>query len=41
VNILKQPFDLESGRSLRGGDSEDENGKPRQFTVEIIRKIVP
>ena len=41
INILQQPFDMEPGRTLRGGDSEDETLKPRQFTVEIIRKIAP
>jgi len=41
VSIQQQPFDLESGRALRGGDSEDANGQPRQFTVEISRKIAP
>ena len=41
VNILQQPFDMESGRALRGGDSEEDNAKPRQFAVEIIRKIAP
>jgi hypothetical protein len=41
INILQQPFDMESGRALRGGDSEDENAKPRPFTVEINRKISP
>lgn len=41
VNILQQPFDMESGRALRGGDSDEDNAKPRQFAVEIIRKITP
>lgn len=41
VNTLQQPFDMESGRALRGGDSEEDNAKPRQFAVEIIRKIGP
>ena len=41
VSTLQQPFDMESGRALRGGDSEDENAQPRQFSVEISRKIAP
>lgn len=41
VSVLQQPFDMESGRALRGGDSEDENAQPRQFAVEITRKIAP
>jgi hypothetical protein len=41
VSILQQPFDLESGRSLRGGDGADEISQPRQFALEISRKIAP
>lgn len=41
INILQQPFDLESGRALRGGDSEDASNQPRQFVVEISRRVVP
>ena len=41
VSVLQQPFDMESGRALRGGDREDESGQPRQFAVEITRKIAP
>jgi len=41
ANILQQPFDMESGRALRGGDSEEDNAKPRPFAVELIRKIEP
>lgn len=41
INVLQQPFDMESERALRGGNSEDENAQPRPFSVEIIRKIAP
>lgn len=41
VNVLQRPFDIESGSALRGGDGLDEEAKPRQFSVEIIRKIAP
>lgn len=41
VSVLQQPFDLESGRALRGGDGDDDDGKPRQFAVEITRPIAP
>lgn len=41
VTILQQPFDMESGRSLRGGDSEDDSAQPRQFAIELSRKITP
>lgn len=41
VSVLQQPFDMESGRALRGGDNEDENSLPRQFVVEVSRNIAP
>lgn len=41
VNILQQPFDMESGRALRGGDGEEDSAKPRQFAIELIRKTTP
>lgn len=41
VDILQRPFDIESGTSLRGGDGVDEEAKPRQFAVEIIRSHAP
>jgi hypothetical protein len=41
VSALQQPFDLESGRSLRGGDGSEEISQPRQFALEISRKIAP
>jgi hypothetical protein len=39
VNVLQQPFDIESGRALRGGDMETESAPPRQFTVRIVRRV--
>ena len=39
VNILQQPFDIESGKSLRSGDTKLEDSKPRSFRVQVIRKI--
>lgn len=41
VSILQQPFEMESGRSLRGGDGVDESTQSRQFALEITRKIAP
>lgn len=41
INVLQRPFDMESGRALRGGDNEDESSLPRQFVVEISRKLAP
>ena len=39
VNVLQQPFDTESGKSLRGGDTTVEDDKPRTFSLQISRKI--
>ena len=39
VEILQQPFDIEPGKSLRSGDTSPEEGKPRAFSLQIIRKI--
>ena len=41
VSIVQQPFDIESGRSLRGGDANNDGTQPRQFAVNIVRKQVP
>ena len=41
IKVLQQPFDLEPGRSLRGGDGADDSTLPRPFTVEISQKIAP
>ena len=38
VSIVQQPFDIESGRALRGGDADSEGTQPRQFAVQIVRK---
>ena len=39
VNILQQPVDVESGKSLRGGDAPTEESKPRPFSLQVTRKI--
>jgi hypothetical protein len=41
IKVVQRPFDIESGRSLRGGDGLDEEAQPRQFTVEIARSSAP
>jgi hypothetical protein len=41
VNVVQQPFDIESGRALRGGDADSESTQPRQFAVQITRKLTP
>ena len=39
VEVLQQPFDIESGKSLRSGDTSQDDNKPRNFSLQIIRKI--
>jgi hypothetical protein len=41
VNVIQQPFDIESGRNLRGGDGDNEMNKPHPFTVQLLRKLGP
>ena len=39
VEVLQQPFDVESGKSLKGGDAALEGKEPRSFKVQIRRTI--
>ncbi|MEF8701475.1 MAG: hypothetical protein V5B32_11825 [Candidatus Accumulibacter sp. UW26] len=39
VEVLQQPFDVESGKSLKGGDAALDGQQQRSFTVEIRRLI--
>jgi len=39
LTVLQQPFDVESGKSLKGGDAALEDDKPRAFSIQISRKI--
>ncbi len=39
VEVLQSPFDIESGKSLRSGDTSQDDSKPRTFSLQIIRKI--
>lgn len=41
VTLEQTPFDIAPSRMLKGGDNEDEAKQPRQFTVQITRKIGP
>jgi hypothetical protein len=41
VNVLQQPFEIESGRALRGGDIDSDGTQARQFAVQIARKLAP
>jgi hypothetical protein len=41
VKVTQQPFDIESSQALRGGDRDDDSNKPRQFTLQITRKLAP
>jgi hypothetical protein len=38
---LRQPLDLGVGASLRGGDGDREEEKPRDFSLRVTRKIAP
>jgi hypothetical protein len=39
VEVLQQPFDVESGKSLKGGDATVEDSQPRSFKLQIRRVI--
>ncbi len=39
VTVLQRPFDIESGKSLKGSDTTVEDNQPRNFGLQIIRKI--
>jgi hypothetical protein len=41
VKVIQQPFDIESSQALRGGDKDDENTQPRQFTLQVARRTAP
>lgn len=41
ISVMQRPFDIESGSTLRGGDNTDEDLKPRQFAIEIVRGAAP
>ena len=41
VEVLKRPFDIESGKSLKGGDITLEDNMPRSFSLQVIRKVEP
>ena len=41
VEILQQPFDIGSGKSLRSGDALQENSQPHSFSLQIVRRIRP
>ncbi len=39
VEVLQQPFDVESGKSLKGGNAAVEDQQPRSFKLQIRRAI--
>ena len=41
VEVLQRPFDIESGKSLKGGDTTLESNMPRAFSLQIIRALAP
>jgi len=38
VDVLQQPFDVESGKALKSGDSLGGGEQPRPFAVQVRRK---
>jgi hypothetical protein len=38
IVVLQRPFEIESAKSLKGGDSTTEDHTPRSFAVQVIRK---
>jgi len=41
VIVLQSPFDIESGKSLKGSDTAVDDNRPRAFSLQIIRKLQP
>ena len=41
VTVTKQPFEIESGRPLRGSDVEEEGAGQRNFVIQIQRRSAP
>jgi hypothetical protein len=41
VRVLQPPYDMESERSLRGGDEVENSRQPRTFAIEITRTVTP
>jgi hypothetical protein len=41
VEVFRQPLDVASGASLRGGDGVREEEKPRDFSLRVTRRIAP
>ena len=39
VAVLQRPFDIESAKSLKGGDITVEDHQPRSFALQLSRKI--
>ena len=39
VVVLQSPFDIESGKSLKGSDTAVDDNRPRAFSLQIVRKL--
>ena len=39
VEVLQQPFDVESGKALKGGDAAAEDRQPRAFRLQLRRVL--
>ena len=41
ISVVQQPFEFEFGRALLDGAVDTAIGRPRQFAVQIVRKLTP
>ena len=41
LSVVQRPFDIESAKLLKGGETTVEDGKPRAFALQITRKAGP
>lgn len=41
VDILQRPLDIESGKSIKGGEVALDNSAPRVFSLQISRSLIP
>ena len=39
VDVVERPVDIDSGKSLRGGDLNAADSRPRRFSLQITRKL--
>ena len=39
ISVMQSPFDIESGKSLKGSDAAMDDDRPRPFALQIVRKL--